>query len=105
MSARQKSFRQSAVYFLQALPPFVQPGQPQPHPPPEAFRFFTAKRIQSARSARIRTPIPPSYPPRSANTANAASHATQHCERAMIPARTGDPTSRRMAAMAATQGV
>ena len=102
----------------------MQPGQPQPHPPPFFFRFRTAKqrladaqraetllyvtaanKIQSTKNAKIRTPMARSYRLRIANTANAARYATQHCESAMIPARTGEPTSRRMAAMAATQGV
>ena len=93
------------VYFLQGSFPFVQPGQPQPHPLPFFFRFRTANTIQSTQSAKIRTPIAHSYKFRIANIANAARYATQHCDSAMIPARTGEPTSRRMAAMAATQGV
>ena len=38
-------------------------------------------------------------------TANAASHAMQHWESAMSAARSAEPVSRRMAAMAATHGV
>ena len=93
------------VHFLQGAFPFVQPGQLQPHPPPFFFRFRTANTIQSTKNAEIRTPIAHSYKFRIANIANAARYATQHCDSAMIPARTGEPTSRRMAAMAATQGV
>lgn len=93
------------VYFLQGSFTFVQPGQPQPHPLPFFFRFRTANTIQSTKNAKIRTPMARSYRLRIANTANAARYATQHCDSAMIPARTGEPTSRRMAAMAATQGV
>ena len=90
---------------MQGSFPFVQPGQPQPHLPPFFFRFFTANTIQRIKSAKIRTPMARSYRLRIANTANVARYATQHCDSAMIPARTGEPTSRRMAAMAATQGV
>lgn len=93
------------VHFLQGAFLFVQPGQPQPHPPPFFFRFRTANTIQRIKSAKIRTPMARSYRLRIANTANVARYATQHCDSAMIPARTGEPTSRRMAAMAATQGV
>ena len=93
------------VHFLQGAFLFVQPGQPQPHPPPFFFRFRMANTIQSTKNAKIRTPISFSYRLKSANTANAARYATQHCDSAMIPARTGEPTYRRMAAMAATQGV
>ena len=38
-------------------------------------------------------------------TANAHSHATQHWLRQIAAARHAEPTSRRIAAMAATQGV
>ena len=85
---------------------------PQPHEQPPLFlRFLIARSASTAQTASSRRIIsvvicPPPYSSCAAeNTTNDTSHATQHCVSAMVAARSGEPTSRRMAAMAATQGV
>ena len=90
---------------------FLQPPAQRSQSPPQVHLFFfaprTAKTTHTVRIANTITVAIPSPHKRQTmrNAANAARYATQHWLTATLIARHRLPSSRRMAAMAATQGV